>query len=281
MEIVNLTKPSPLIRNTIQIETDKLWSGGEINLKFCDKDFGNEATIYTRLNGSEDIMKLFMAANLFDKVHVVLPYLPYARQDRACRTGEPFSLKVLANLFNSQKFKSVKVLDVHSSASEMLFKNLTNVSNYWFVDDVLHETKLDPKEICIVSPDAGALKKVKHLAEELGGLKTLPCFKHRSLENGGIESVYIPEDKLDPNLHYIIVDDICDGGRTFISLAEALKEKGARNIQVAVAHGIFSNGIIPLLNVGIQKVWTTTSIHATQVENSPVLFQFDVWKYLQ
>ena len=280
MEIVNLTKHSPLIKPTVQVMTNGLWSGGEINIRLFDKSLDKEGTIYTRLNTSEDILRLLMVSNLFEKTHVIFPYLPYARQDRACHNGEPFSLKVLASLFNSQKFKSIKVLDVHSNVSEMLFKNMTNVSNYWLVDDALHQTGLSQNEICLVSPDAGALKKIKHLAEQLGSLKTLPCFKHRSLVNGGIEAVYIPEDKLDPNLHYVIIDDICDGGRTIISLVEALKEKGAVHIQVIVSHGIFSNGIIPLIEAGVSHIWTTTSISDSRVD-SPILHLLDVWEYLK
>lgn len=41
----------------------------------------------------------------------------------------------------------------------------------------------------------------------------------------------------------LIVDDICDGGGTFIGLAEELKRKNAGKIYLAVSHGIFSKGI--------------------------------------
>lgn len=281
MDILNLTTPSPLISPTINLDVNKLWTGGEINIRTSLPVVGKEGTIYTRLNSSEDIMRLFMASELFEKTHVVFPYLPYARQDRACRSGEPFSLKVFASLLNSRKFKSIKALDVHSGASEMLVKNLTNISNYWVVDDVLHRIGIDHDQLCIVSPDAGALKKIKHLAEELGGIRTLPCFKHRSVSDGGIESVFIPEDRLDPSLHYIIIDDICDGGRTFITLAEALKEKGATNIQVVVSHGIFSYGLEPLFESGISGIWTTTSITDSERFTDPRYHQLDVWEYVK
>lgn len=282
MDILNLTTPSPLITSTVDLNVNKLWTGGEINIRTSITSPGKEGTIYTRLNNSEDVMRLFMASELFEKTHVVFPYLPYARQDRACHTGEPFSLKVLASLFNSRKFKSIKALDVHSNASEMLFKNLTNASNYWFVEHALYRMNVDYDNICLVSPDAGALKKIKHLAEELGGIKTLPCFKHRSVSNGSIESVFIPEDKLDPNLHYVVVDDICDGGRTFITLAEALREKGATDIRVVVTHGIFSYGIDPLFNSGITQVWTTTSISdVNRWADNPNYHQLDVWEYMK
>ena len=45
----------------------------------------------------------------------------------------------------------------------------------------------------------------------------------------------------------IVVDDICDGGATFISLAESIKKYNEKaNWYLIVTHGIFSKGVSEL-----------------------------------
>ncbi len=58
-----------------------------------------------------------------------------------------------------------------------------------------------------------------------------------------------------------IVDDICDGGRTFIELAKTLKEKGAEKIYLYITHGIFSNGFGDL-STYFEHIYTTNSFPA-------------------
>jgi len=281
---INFSKEVKIIKN-------QLWSGGEIDFRIDSNQkawYGqeDEANIIVRLNSSDSIMRLFMAAGSVKKANVYAPYLPYARQDRICNRGEPFSLKILANLFNSTNIQSIKVFDVHSEVSELLFNNLTNIPNWVFVMNVLHRSMnnipdLDSSKICLVSPDAGAQKKIFKLAECLGYNKVLSCFKHRSSIDGAIETVYIPQDKLDPDLHYFIVDDICDGGRTFVALGEALREKGARNLHLVVSHGIFSGGLIRLRDAGFgENIWTTTSISTMFRAGITPDHIFNVWDYL-
>ena len=43
-------------------------------------------------------------------------------------------------------------------------------------------------------------------------------------------------------MNCLIVDHICDGGGTFIGLAEELKKKNAGKLFLAVSHGIFNKG---------------------------------------
>jgi len=62
------------------------------------------------------------------------------------------------------------------------------------------------------------------------------------------------------------VDDICDGGGTFIGLAKALKQKNAGNLYLAVSHGIFSKGFNEL-NKHFTKIFTTDSFKTINESN--------------
>jgi len=288
---INLTNPSVYIPENFNLSKTVLWAGGEIDLRINDPVKwsavdDDTCTIYTRLNCSEDIMKLFLTADLFKKVHVVIPYLPYARQDRACRPGEPFSLRVIADLFNSQKFKSVRVFDPHSNVSEFMINNIVPINNHKFVSHVfehlLFSRKITYSNICLVSPDAGAQKKIYSLADHIGhNIKTLTCFKTRS-DDGKIKTVYVPQDKLDPNLTYVIVDDICDSGKTSVALITALKEKGADDLHFVTSHGIFSGSAIDSLQqCGVKNIWTTTSIAHKDELHDGFVHYYDVFRYMK
>jgi phosphoribosylpyrophosphate synthetase len=54
----------------------------------------------------------------------------------------------------------------------------------------------------------------------------------------------------------LIVDDICDGGATFVLLADQLYANGAEEVNLFVTHGIFSKGLKPLRNAGIKRIFT-------------------------
>jgi ribose-phosphate pyrophosphokinase len=101
-------------------------------------------------------------------------------------------------------------------------------------------------EAALVAPDAGARKRVQTLAKQLGGLPVVFAEKVRDTRTGEIVATSIVGEL--PNRNLLVVDDICDGGRTFIELAAALKDKQAaqgldKPLFLYVTHGIFSKGL--------------------------------------
>ena len=81
--------------------------------------------------------------------------------------------------------------------------------------------------------------------------------KHRDVATGDITSTEIYCN----NLHgknVVIVDDLIDGGRTYIELAKVLKKKNAGRIDLIVTHGIFSKGLATLTAM-VDHIYTTNS----------------------
>ena len=175
------------------------------------------------------------------ELELLLPYFPGARQDRVMVSGEPLTVKVYADLINAQGFQKVSVYDPHSEVTSALLNQVAVISNHEFVKKCIG----DKKDYLLISPDGGALKKIYKVSQFLGGVPVIECSKIRDVKNGQLTgfTVYSDDLKNKPNF---IVDDICDGGGTFLGLAEKLKEKNAGPIYLIVSHGIFSKGFSEL-----------------------------------
>jgi ribose-phosphate pyrophosphokinase len=251
---------------------------GEVSVKITSDFYCPEedltAVIIAKGADSDMIFKIMLMKEAlerkgFNKFILELPYLPYARQDRVCNEGEAFSLKVFCNLINSMNFSEVVVLDAHSDVGPALLNNCTNVDPYKHILDSIYEICgiSDTEKLNIVSPDAGANKKCNKIYSKLihqfsdmplnviGDL--VKCDKTRDVTTGQLSGFEVFADDLKGH-DCLIVDDICDGGGTFLGLADELKKKNAGKLYLYVSHGIFSKGIDILLEK-FDMIFTTSS----------------------
>ncbi|MNK20318.1 Ribose-phosphate pyrophosphokinase [compost metagenome] len=266
MKILNLSTGFTPFQSSIEEIDSKsfVFSGGEVHIKL--QGTAEEVLIATRLNDANDIMKLLLATDALRRsgtkiISVFIPYLPYARQDRVMVAGEPLSIKVMCNLINGCGFAKVYVFDVHSEVSLALLDNCEHISNYSLVDTVLK----DRKDYLLVSPDAGALKKIYKLTEALEYTGDIVlCNKVRDVSTGRIKQITVDQEDL-AGKDCFIIDDICDGGATFIGVAKALKQRNAGKVSLIVSHGIMSHGEMEL-SEWIDHIYTTDSIKDTTSE---------------
>ncbi len=194
------------------------------------------------------------------QIALTIPYFPYARQDRVCNKGESLSVKVIADLINSQNYITVYITDAHSEVTPALLNNCVNIK----LDSaarVLRSIR-KPENTILVSPDAGANKKVFEFAKINGYEHVVRADKTREVSTGKItgtrvywEEPYHDIETMSTNYKtsttvtgkdFLILDDICDGGRTFIELAKELKKLTTGNIYLYVTHGIFTKGMVEL-----------------------------------
>lgn len=262
MKTINLFETNDLVEL-------KKFAGGECHVKFLTEyTTEDKVRINTRLNSSDDVMNLCLAVdalrNMYvNYIEVFIPYIPYARQDRVMVPGEPLSIKVFASIINSLNLNKVIVFDAHSDVSVALLNNCQNTPNYEMVKHFL--TELNLTDFTLVSPDLGAYKKVDKLASKINYKEQIATgIKVRDLATGQIIKSDVNTDDLKGKA-CIIIDDICDGGRTFIELAKALKEKNAGNLYFIASHGIFShNAIDRLKEAGFKNVCSSNSISTIQ-----------------
>ncbi len=186
-------------------------------------------------------------------VRLLYPYLPFGRQDRFTAPLHPFSLKIFCDMINTQGFNSVTIADPHSDVSQALINNCLIVTQDQLVSKIIPDDILKNDDMILVSPDAGAYKKISKLGNDIAiGIKK------RDPNTGSILKTDVFYDKQFNNRPCLIVDDICDGGRTFVELAKALKLKGAGDLYLYVTHGIFSKGFEEL-GTYFKHIYTTDS----------------------
>lgn len=246
-EVIDHTSPFGIKK----IDFDRfLFSGGETQVRLLDTNIKRPAIEATILD-AEGIMTLLLLSNAVDKCRpiskkLILNYLPYARQDRVCYEGEAFSLEVMANLINSMEFNEVKLFDPHSDVAANLIDNC-KVETIDFVINKVIEKSID----AVVCPDRGAIQRTEEFSKNTG-LPVVHAVKLRDPKNGNIVATLVEEDVNRKVL--LIVDDICDGGRTFIELAKVLYKKGAREVHLQVTHGLFSKTKGPIYQSGITSI---------------------------
>ncbi len=217
------------------------FNGGEEHVRILNPKPHGLVTIAVRPTYSASFMRVLMATDALrrsgtSRIQLLMPYFPGARQDRVMVQGEPLSAKVYANIINSQNYEKVYILDPHSDVTPALIDRCVVVTNEQFIKSVLETIASD---VSLVFPDSGASKKYQYLAL---GRSTIECKKKRDVSTGALSGFEIVSG--DPTgKHCLIVDDICDGGATFVGINAALKAAGALTTRLAVSHGIFSKGL--------------------------------------
>jgi ribose-phosphate pyrophosphokinase len=259
--ILNLDKNFSPLGNEKAIHFQSFtFSGGEPHIKIqSDFDVNDAVTITHRLNSFNDLGLLCVTVDALRRMEVkiinlFIPYFPAARQDRVMIPGEPLSVKVYADILNAINFNKVTVFDAHSEVTPALVNNCVVIPNHTFIKEVI---KTIGNNVKLISPDGGALKKIYKVSEFLGGVEVVECSKSRDVKTGKLSGFKVYNDDLQ-GVDCLIVDDICDGGGTFIGLAAELKKKNAGKLFLAVSHGIFNKGFEDLKC--FDGIFTTDSV---------------------
>lgn len=218
-----------------------------------------ELTILWLFENESELIHLLQLAFLLkkqyhSKINLKAPYLPYARQDKEVSNSSSWALHLFEKLIRDAQIDSVEVFDQHSP----LF--FTSQSAEAFHKSIFHHDF-----ICF--PDKGARSRYPHLEKH----PFVYCDKIRNQSTGeitGLSLATMGKDLQDQKV--LIIDDICDGGKTFTEVAKKLQEQNVSQIDLAVSHGLFSKGKEVLHAAGIKEIYTTNSL----IKNSDA---FKVW----
>jgi ribose-phosphate pyrophosphokinase len=163
-----------------------------------------------------------------------IPYLLGARSDRVTKPMESVESEVVADMINLCGFNTVKVLDAHSSESVSYIRNYLPANNQFLVEKYNHPNAV------FICPDKGAHAKCMHYFNWNPCLATMTrCKKERNPQTGELVlHVMGPEVCKDRNC--VVIDDLCDGGRTFIEIAKQIQSK---HLTLIVTHGLFTKGL--------------------------------------
>jgi ribose-phosphate pyrophosphokinase len=239
--------------------THLIFSGGEphVTLEFPHKLRDKRIWIEATVTSPEDFLVLAALADAIKACEpawlgLFIPYFPGARQDRR-EKGRAFTAKVYAKMIQTMGFDKILCADVHSDVVPALL-DVVNIPQHVILSQCLPYAWHNITGL--ISPDAGANKKIHKLAE-LWKLPVTECRKTRDPSNGQLSGFAVNSPLPNDGIQ-LVVDDICDGGGTFLGLADALqlpKEK----LYLWVTHGIFSKGLASL-ETKFGKVFTTNSV---------------------
>jgi len=238
--------------NKINTDVTKIvFPTGEKHIRIKNLSEADDVVIVYK-DPTGDVMQLGMAVDICRRAGVfsitlVMPFVPFARQDRIADEGDPLSIKVFANFINSMKFDRVVMVDPHSDVTPALFDNCIVIPQHEVVGGVVKNIARSTQyENVLIAPDLGAAKKIKLLQDHLYhhyqyACCTVQCDKVRDPTTGKISGFRIL-DGIVKDKACVIVDDICDGGGTFLGLGVELLKAGASELYLVVTHGIFSKG---------------------------------------
>lgn len=206
-------------------------------------------------------------------VTALLPYLAYARQDRAA-PGEGLGLAWVGELMRASGVDEVVCVDVHSrQAAEVLGLRLNSLSPAALLADALPGAWRS--DVTFVAPDEGAIERCEAVARAAGAEGPVVWARKRRTTSG-IEHLGLVGT---PGRRVVVVDDILDTGATLLSCCRALRDSGVQEIGVLATHGLFTGERWrALLSEGVQEVWITDTVlsrrrprHAHIVSVAPLL----------
>jgi ribose-phosphate pyrophosphokinase len=230
------------------------------------------------IRSGQELLEILVAKDALDSMGVLtslnIRYLLGARMDRRIGRAQPFTLQVIARLINSAGFKKVRVLDPHSEVSLALLDAEPMYPVHAASCVLGHYNHYDT---VVVAPDSGAKDRVQRLLKlstDGPPFTMVPCQKTREIGTGALSDFIVLDQSLVNGQKCLIMDDLCDGGATFIKLAPKLREAGARSVDLFVTHGIFSRGT---RLEGIDTIYTTDSYKSVaDYQPGPIVIRVDM-----
>jgi len=232
---------------------------------------GSVAIIVSRFNSWLDLELIVAATSAlrnwgYQNIELDIPYFLGGRSDRSfSHKGVHYIKDVVAPIINSQNYMKVHILDPHSYVIEGCINNFQETYTLpfikWALIDINNKNGARTTTALVV-PDAGAQKRVESVAREFDIRNIITASKVRELKTGNIvkTEVDLSDVPWSDTHDMVVIDDICDGGRTFIELAKVIKQAGfAGKLHLVVTHGIFSKGVSALTDY-YDYVYTTDSI---------------------
>lgn len=206
---------------------------------------------------------LVIAAGTNTYRQLILPYLPYSRADRVFCPGDCGGLETFANQLNVLGYNHVITWDVHSDVACDFITNLVILPSTDLISKVVK--KLGRKDLLILLLDKRGVR-YEGIVKALG-LPFVCVEKLRDAKTGKLSGFKIPTITT-PYKKILIVDDICDGGGTFLGLQTACQAAlcyidsnwTPPNYYLFVTHGIFSKGTLELGRL-FKKIYTSSSFN--------------------
>ena len=228
--------------------------------------------IVSRMNSYEDLMYILSTQSALKKLpysnDLYVPCFYGQRSDRPFFENSAHALKLITDIINLQKFRSVTILHPHSDVLPSLLDRCIVKNSDEFVDWAMSLIGTG-KDVVFISPDAGSYKYNQKFSVKYN-LDLVPAMKVRY--NGEPRTEIHTKLRSMEGSTCVMIDDYIDGGRTFAGIAKGLNHLGAKKIVLVATHGLFSYGF----DIDrVDEIYTTNSISEINNKN---IFQMDVMR---
>ena len=169
-------------------------------------------------------------------ISLLLPYYSYARQDKTDHLRCSLGAKMMADIYEKMGISRLIVIDLHSESISGFF-NIPVIhlnGGKIFVDSI---KSLGIPNLCIVSPDQGAIKRNINFGKAFPD-STFALINKKRLKPNEVHSMELIGDVSGKNV--LIVDDIIDTGSTLCKAADLLVKHGALSVRAIITHPVLS-----------------------------------------
>jgi len=234
---------SKYLKNRLVKSSIRKFSDGEIYIEINENIRGNSIFVIQSVSSpaNDNLMELLLCIDALKRssaknITAVIPYFGYARQDRKVVPRTSISAKLVSNLITKAGADRVVTIDLHAGQIQGFFD--IPVDNLFATPIFARHVrkKIKNKNIICVAPDVGGTERARALGKFLHA--GLAIIDKRRPAPGRSEVMNVIGNVKGKTC--IIVDDIIDSGGTIVNAANALTERGAKEVHVYVTHGVLS-----------------------------------------
>ena len=229
------------------------FANGEIFVRFEESVRGSDAFVIQSHSApvNKQIMEQLIMVDALKRasakrITVVAPFYGYARQDKKHRGREPISARLMADLFKTAGADRLMCVDLHTSQIQGFFDGPVD---HLFALPLLTNyvgSKVDRKNLVIVSPDSGRVRVAERWSEMLGGTSIAFIHKTRDprIPNESTTGKVVGDVK---GMTCVVIDDMIDTAGTITKAVDALIDAGAKDVIIAATHAVLSGPAIDRL----------------------------------
>ena len=181
------------------------------------------------------------------RITVIMPFYPYARQDKKHMGREPISARLIADMFKTAGADRIMTVDLHTAQIQGFFDGPVDhlLAHSQLCEYVIQ--KYGTEDVTVVSPDSGRVRVAEKWADSLGGVPLAFVHKTRDpLVPNQIKANRVVGDVAGRTC--ILIDDMIDTGGTIAGAVRVLADAGAKDVVIAATHGVLSSPAVERLS---------------------------------
>lgn len=252
-------------------QTARNFANGELFVRFEESVRGSDAFVLQSCPAplNEWVMEALIMIDALKRgsakrISVILPFYPYARQDKKHRGREPISARLIADLMKAAGADRIITVDLHTDQIQGFFDGpVDHMHAQGQLADYVR-TKYGTDNIAIVSPDSGRVRVAEKWADALGGAPVAFIHKTRDplVANQVVAHRVVGEVE---GRTCVLIDDMIDTGGTIAGAVSKLKDAGAADVIIATTHAVFSDPATQRLSTcGATEVIATDTLPIPQ-----------------